>query len=77
MLLSIFLKPPELKDKNHFRVLSDENIPVSVGLPGLRTKKTSFSSTHYGKILRPLLIVIRTRPPRMKFVCLRSTSGTV
>ena len=49
MLLSIFLKPPELKDKNQVDFITDDEI--SRRLSGLREKKTSFSNTSFGKTL--------------------------
>ena len=49
MLLSIFLKPPELKDKNQVDFITDDEI--SWRLSGLREKKTSFSNTSFGKTL--------------------------
>ena len=49
MLLSIFLKPPELKDKNQVDFITDDEI--SRRFSGLREKKTSFSNTSFGKTL--------------------------
>ena len=49
MLLSIFLKPPELKDKNQVDFITDDEI--SRRLSELREKKTPFSNTSFGKTL--------------------------
>ena len=69
MLLSIFLKPPELKDKNQVDFITDDEI--SRRISGLREKKTSFSNTSFGKTFTsPDSRFFRGRGQRYKKQCI-------